>query len=72
MRSVADEIRDEQIRDVLAMSPAQRIELAVRLNEEGLRFFMATNNLDRASALAEIRKQRSAGRVPSHCMDTLP
>ena len=68
MRSVADDLGDEQVRDVLKMTPEDRILLASKLGEEGLRFFMATNGLTREEALAEIRRQRNAGRTPSRCM----
>ena len=69
MRSVADDIREEQIRETLALSPEERVRLAMRLGEEGLQFFMAANRLTRAEAIALIRKQRRAGRTPSRSMD---
>jgi hypothetical protein len=68
MRSVADDLRDEQLRDALKMTPEDRMRLASRLGEEGLQFFMAANGLTREEALAEVRRQRSAGRTPSRCM----
>jgi ABC-type Na+ transport system ATPase subunit NatA len=69
MRSVADDLRDEQLREMLAMTPAERMRLAERLGEEALQFFMATNGLSREEAIARIKRQRRAGRTPSRCMD---
>jgi hypothetical protein len=68
MRSVADELREEQVREMQELTPGQRVQLATRLGEEGLQFFMATNHLDRREALRRIRAQRRAGRNPSPCM----
>jgi hypothetical protein len=69
MRSVADDLRDEQIREMLKLTPGERMRLAARLGEEALQFFMATNGLTREEAIARIRRQRRAGRTPSACMD---
>jgi len=69
MRSVADDLREEQLREMQKLTPEERIELALRLGEEGLRFFMATHGLTREEAIRQIRRQRRAGRAPSRCMD---
>lgn len=69
MRSVADELRKEQVRELLAMSPAERIQLADKLGEDGLRFAMATQGITRDEAIRRIRQQRRAGRIDSRCMD---
>lgn len=69
MRSVADDLRDEQIREMLKLTPGERMRLAARLGDEALDFFMATNGLTREEAIARIRRQRRAGRTPSACMD---
>jgi hypothetical protein len=69
MRSVADDLRDEQIREMLKLTPGERMRLAARLGEEALQFFMATNGLTREEAIDRIRGQRRAGRTPSACMD---
>ena len=67
-RSVADDLRDEQLREMLKLTPAERMRLAERLGEEGLQFFMATNGLTREAAIARLRRERQAGRTPSACM----
>ena len=68
MRSVADDLREEQQREMQELTPDQRVQLAMRLGEEALQFFMATNHLTRDEAERRIRKQRRAGRNPSRCM----
>lgn len=68
MRSVADDLREEQLREMLELTPDQRVQLAMRLGEEALQFFMVTNHLTRDEAVRRIRKQRRAGRNPSRCM----
>jgi hypothetical protein len=69
MRSVADDLRDERLRVLMELTPEQRINLALRLGEEALEFFMATNHLTRDEAVRRIRQERRAGRNPSRCMN---
>ena len=47
---------------IAAMTPDERIRLAVRLGEEGLAAFMMTHGLDRATAIARIKATRRLGR----------
>ena len=68
-RSVADELRAEQIREMLDLTPGERMRIAERLGEEALRFFMSTNGITREEAIARINRQRRAGRTPSRCLD---
>jgi hypothetical protein len=69
MRSVADQLREEQIREVLAMTPSERVELALRLGERALEFYMAANQVDRATARNALRRSGNTGRVPSRSND---
>jgi hypothetical protein len=69
MRSVADDVREEQLRELQLLTPVERMLLAARLGQEGLEFFMATNHLTREEALLRIRRHRRAGRNPSPCMN---
>jgi len=63
MRSrVAAETSMRQRARVAAMSPAARVELAMRLGEQGLAAYMATHQVDRATALIRIAATRSLGR----------
>jgi len=68
---VAEALRAEQMREVLAMTPAERVELAFALGERDLAFFMAASGLSREKALAEIERSRRAGRRYSRCVDEL-
>jgi hypothetical protein len=69
MRSVADDLREEQIRDEQTMTPEERVELALRLGQRDLELYIATNQLDRATAIAALRRAGRAGRVPSKAND---
>ena len=69
MRSVADDLREEQLREMAAMTPAERVQLALRLGEEGLRLMMARDGIDRNEALRRVRKAHNAGRRPSRSND---
>ncbi|HEX3577239.1 MAG TPA: hypothetical protein VHY33_01645 [Thermoanaerobaculia bacterium] len=63
MRSkVAEELREEQDREMLALTPFERVELAYALGEEDLLRYMATNGLEREEALSRIRGERQYGR----------
>jgi hypothetical protein len=63
MRSkVAEEVREELDREMLALTPAERMELALVLGERDLQLFMAANELTREEALAHFRHESQAGR----------
>jgi len=63
MRSkVAEETRHELDRQMLAMTPAERIELAFAIGEEDLSLYIAANGLTREEALSRIRVERQSGR----------
>ncbi len=65
MTSVADQLRDESRRRVLEMSPAARMELALRLGDEDARLFAAANGVPEAEARLALIRRRQAGRQPS-------
>ena len=69
MRSVADDLRDEQLRDLQRLTPDERVRLAFRLGERELEFYMAANQVDRETALAALRRSGAIGRTPSKCND---
>ena len=69
MRSVSDDLRDEQIREMLKMTPGERIDLALRLGQRAVEVYMAANHVDRTTAIAALRRAGNAGRVPSKCHD---
>ncbi len=51
MRSVADELRDEQRQEELALSAHERAERALALRELALEAYRSARGLDRDSAL---------------------
>lgn len=66
MRSqVASDIANADRARALAMTPTERVELVVRLSAEGLASFMATHQVDRATAKERIAATRRAGRPRS-------
>ena len=69
MRSVADDLRDEQMREMLKLTPAERMELALQLGQRAVEMYMAANHVDRPTAIAALRRAGNAGRVPTKCHD---
>lgn len=66
---MAEELRKEQMREVLAMTPAERVELLLDLRDRGLRAIMAARNVDRDTVIDEIKRSRRLGRRYSRSMD---
>ncbi len=70
MRSkLAEQLKKEQRERTARMTPAERLALTERLGEEGLAEYMSANHLDRAAAVAAIKRSRRLGRRPSRCFD---
>ena len=67
MRSVADELREEDRRAVAALTIADRMTLALELGERSLEIYMAHHGVDRETALEHFRVQAKKGRRPSRC-----
>jgi hypothetical protein len=67
--AVAAAVSQEQRERLAAMTPAERVALAVRLSEEGLASYMATHGVDRHTAITRIRATRRLGRRPSASAD---
>ena len=65
VRSVADDMRRRTLAQVLELTTAARIELALSLGDDDLDLFVRTNSLDRDEARRRLRAQRQAGRAPS-------
>lgn len=68
MRSVADDLRQQDREAVLKLSPQERIALALQLGERDLEILCRTQGLDRETAIRLIQRRRQAGRLPSRCM----
>ena len=71
MKSVADDLRAELREKINRLSVEERLELALRLGEEGLELFRQANGLDRRTAIRLLQRRRQAGRRPSKCMSEL-
>jgi hypothetical protein len=61
----AADVRQRQFDGYAAMTPEERVALALRLGEEGLATYMATHGVDRRTAIARIRATHRLGRRPS-------
>lgn len=72
MRSaVGNQVREERSREMLQLTVDERIELALELGRRDVEFYMATNKVDRETAIRELRKITQAGRTPSKSHDEL-
>jgi hypothetical protein len=71
MQSIADTLRAADREEVARLSPAERLELALRLGDEGLELFRQARGLDHETARRLLERQRQAGRRPSKCMSDL-
>jgi hypothetical protein len=70
MRSqVAEEHRRAQLARFAAMTPEERVTLAIRLGEEGIAAYMETHGVDRRTAVARIKRTQRIGRRPSPSAD---
>ncbi|HSY50941.1 MAG TPA: hypothetical protein VLC46_19210 [Thermoanaerobaculia bacterium] len=66
MRSkVAEWAREQLDREMLALTAAERIEIAFALGERDLLLYAEANNLTRDEALSRIRLERQNGRIYS-------
>jgi len=68
---LAQELRDKQRAEMLALTPGERVQLAVELGETALRNLMSAQGVDRQTARRMTRRGRKAGRKPSSCMDAV-
>jgi hypothetical protein len=73
MRSVADALRRQDREELLRLSPAERVRLALALGERDLEAFRAAHSpaLSRHEAARRLDRRRQLGRQPSGCMAAL-
>jgi hypothetical protein len=71
MKSIADDLRADLLKETRRLSAQERIELSLRLGEEGLERFRQARGLDRETAVRLLERRRQAGRTPSKCMSEL-
>jgi ribosomal protein L29 len=69
MRSkVAEEVRREQIEEIREMSVSERLALVRAAREHAIALYVAGQQVDRETAIRQIRRQRQDGRRYSRCM----
>ena len=68
VRSIADDLREEDRRAVAALSVAERVSLALQLGEQSLVIYMAYHGVDRETALEHFRARSQRGRRYSRCL----
>jgi hypothetical protein len=68
MTSVADELREKTRREMLAMTPEERLALAFALGEADLESFRRAQGSSREEALRELQRRRQLGRRTSKAM----
>jgi hypothetical protein len=73
VKSVADRLREEDRRTVLAMTPAERVRLALALGERDIETYRLSHDppLSRDEARRRLGRQRQIGRRPSRSMSML-
>ena len=67
--SVADQLREDNRRRLLRLTPAERIALALRLGEEDIHLYAAAHDVSRFEARARLRRTRHFGRQRSVTQD---
>jgi hypothetical protein len=73
MRSVVDDIRDEDRRALLGLTAAARVRLALELGDRGLDTFRLAHDppLDRAAAARVLEQRRQASRRACRCLEEI-
>jgi hypothetical protein len=73
MRCVADRLRAEDRAAVLALTPDERVRLALALGARDLETFRLAQRppLAPEDAIRRLERQRQAGRRPCRCIDEL-
>ena len=72
MRSrIASEVERQRRERLAAMTPAERVALAMRLGEAGLASYMTAHGVDRRTAASRIKATRRLGRRPSACAESV-
>ncbi len=71
MKSVLDQLRDEDREALLALTPTQRVTLALTLGERDLEAFRRARGLSRDEAARILERQKQHGRRASACLAAL-
>lgn len=65
MKSVADQSAREVLEATLRLSPAERVELALRLGREAVTIYASANGVTEEEARRVLRRNNQRGRAPS-------
>jgi hypothetical protein len=65
MGSVADDLRAQRTRQLLLLTPAERMELSLRLGDDDVAVLCAARSLSEPDARLLIERSRQVGRRPS-------
>ncbi len=68
MRSVADTFREDDARHLESLSPAERVEAALRLGRRSIAVYAAYNDVSEEEAALVLRRNNARGRVASRCI----
>lgn len=71
MSPVADDLRREQLTRQLALTPDERIALALSLGREAIRELSRIRGISVEEATREFQRQRQVGRQRSACHDAV-
>ena len=71
MKSVLDRLRQEDRAALLALTPTERVRLALALGERDLEAFRRARGLGPSEAARLLERQKQSGRRPSGCVVAL-
>ena len=69
MKSVADELRRRTLQTAARMTAGERVALALRLGDDDLALYRASQVLSAEEARTALRRTRAIGRMPSRSHD---
>jgi len=70
MTSIGDAFRPKTAEDDALLTPAERVQRALRLGDDDAEAFRRARGTTRAAAEAELASRRRAGRIPSRVAGT--
>lgn len=70
MTSIGDTFRRKTAEDDASLTPAERVQRALRLGDDDAEAFRRARSLTRAAAEAELASRRRAGRLASRVAGT--
>jgi hypothetical protein len=66
---IIDDLRQDDAAALAAMTPTERVELALELGRRGVAMYMAAHHVDYETASRALKRAVQAGRRYSRCMD---